>query len=100
LEYFDKEGDLSEGTLTYMTIRKSLLPPSNDIQDTVDLALPKFPKKSQAEIIQNINYDRLDEIAAPRVDKNDTVYFKFTVRDSEGNQSDTVATKMVVAVEP
>jgi hypothetical protein len=101
LNYFDKEGDLGNGVLTYMIMRKSTIPPSVDLLDTIDAVLPEFPDKSQAEIIQPIDYSRLNEISDPlRTDKNDTVYIKFTVRDKEGNQSDTVATKTIVAVQP
>ena len=101
LKYFDKEGDLSQGVLTYMIMRKSTFPPTIDLADTIDSQLPEFPDKSQAEIVQPIDYNRFDEISDPlRPDRNDTVFIRFTVRDKEGNQSDTVATKWIVAVQP
>jgi hypothetical protein len=103
LKYFDKEGDLSNGVLTYIVERTAAAKafPNFELADTVNAVLPEFPDKSQAEITQRFAYDRLDEKSDPlRADRNDTVYIRFTVRDKEGNQSDTIATKTIVAVQP
>lgn len=99
LEYFDKEGDLSEGTLYFMRVRTNgtAIPDSNT-NDRVDddlLVLPKFPDKSQAEIRKDFDYQFLSEDP----DRNDTMYFRFAVTDKEGNTSDTIATKLITAVE-
>lgn len=104
LEYFDKEGDLSEGVLTYIRVRTNSTPipnpTQNDKPDTVWTVLPEFPKKSQAEIVQTITYNFMDENNDPiHPGRNDTMYFRFTVLDNEGNQSDTVETKLVTAVQ-
>jgi hypothetical protein len=103
LNYFDKEGDLGKGVLTYIMERTPAAKafPNFEIADTVDAVLPEFPDKSQAEITQRFAYDRLDEKSdGLRIDKNDTVYIRFTVRDKEGNQSDTIATKQIIAFQP
>jgi hypothetical protein len=105
LKYFDKEGDLSKGILTYIRVRTNTIPipdpNNNDKIDTIRATLPEFPDKSQAEIIQNISYDFMNENPDPlSVGRSDTMYFKFTVMDKEGNASDTVATKLVIAVQP
>jgi hypothetical protein len=104
MEYFDKEGDLSEGILTYIRVRTNTIPipnpTQNDKPDTIFAQLPKFPDKSQAEIVQNITYNFMDENNDPlSLGKNDTMYFRFTVTDKEGNASDTVETKLVTAVQ-
>lgn len=105
LEYFDKEGDLSQGLLTYIRVRTNTIPipdpNNNDKIDTIHVTLPEFPDKSQAEIIQNISYDFMNENPDPlSVGRSDTMYFKFAVMDKEGNASDTVATRLVTAVQP
>lgn len=104
LNYFDKEGDLSEGILTYIRVRTNTTPipnpTQNDKPDTIWTQLPKFPDKSQAEIVQDITYNFMDENNDPlSIGKNDTMYFRFTVQDKEGHQSDTVETKLVTAVQ-
>lgn len=105
LNYFDKEGDLSEGVLTYIRVRTNTIPipdpDNNDKPDTIRAVLPVFPDKSQAEIMQPISYNFMDENnldSSPG--KNDSMYFRFTVMDKAGNASDTVDTRIVVAVQP
>ncbi len=100
LNYFDKEGDLSKGTFTYMRIRTNRIPISNpganDKADTVISILPEFPSKNTAEINIAIDYDFLNEDPVT----NDTMYFKFAVVDIKGNKSDTVSSQSIVARQP
>lgn len=104
MQYFDKEGDLSEGILTYIRVRTNSTPipnpGQNDKPDTVWVQLPKFPDKSQAEIVQDITYNFMNENDDPlALGHDDTMYFRFTVMDKEGHQSDTVETKLVTAIQ-
>jgi hypothetical protein len=105
LQYFDKQGDLSKGAFTYIRVRTNTIPipnpTANDKVDTIFTILPEFPDKSQAEIVQTISYNFMDENPDPlSLGKNDSMYFKFVVTDKEGNTSDTISTKVVTAVQP
>jgi len=97
MEYTDKEGDLSDGILTYIRIRTNTRaipnPGINDKVDTVFSAIPEFPTKTQGDIFLNIPYNFMDEDPG----RNDTMFFKITVKDTKNNTSDTVTTKTVVA---
>jgi len=97
LESTDKEGDEGGGTITYIRVRTSVLaipnPATYDKIDTVNYPVPSFPKTQTKEIEVNIPYGFLDEHPT----KNDTMFFKFTLRDIAGNQSDTVSSKTIVA---
>ena len=100
LEFTDKEGDLNEGEVTYVRDRTNILPipnaGSNDHTDTVRSKLPDFPKNSKGEIQVTIPYDGfMDEDP----NDNDTMIFRFSVKDLNGNNSDTVATEKIVAVQ-
>ena len=89
----DKEGDEGGGVLTYIRVRTSVAIPTNDQADTVNYDIPSFPKTPQKDIQVNVDYGFMNEDPL----RNDTMYFKFTLRDVAGNQSDTVTTKPVVA---
>jgi hypothetical protein len=106
LEYTDKEGDLGNGIITYIRDRVNLKPitdpASNDKADTIQSALPDFPKTSTGEITLRIPGSFLDEDPLPQNDSanasiyNDTVVFKIFVQDIAGNVSDTITTPEVV----
>ena len=100
LEYTDKEGDLSNGDLTYIRDRTNINPipdeQSNGTIDTVNYKLPEFPKTTVGEIVVSIPYDGLMN---EDPNDNDTMIFKIFVRDVAGNQSDTVTTEKIVAVQ-
>lgn len=103
LKYFDKEGDLSEGTLTYIRVKTNTIlhSPSVDQIDTIRETLPKFTRKSEGEIRVVRTYNFMNENDDPlSLGKNDSMYFRFAVTDEEGNTSDTVDSKIVVAVQP
>lgn len=106
LDYTDKEGDLGNGIITYIRDRINLKPitdpASNDKADTIQSALPDFPKTSTGEITLRIPGSFLDEDPLPQNDSanasiyNDTVVFKIFVQDVAGNVSDTITTPEVV----
>ena len=97
LEYSDKEGDIGTGELTYVRDRTNLLPipdpGSNDIIDTVRYPIPTFPKTISGDIEVKIPYSYMRET----LNDNDTMIFRFTVKDVAGNQSDTIFTGKIIA---
>ncbi|MBI1342284.1 MAG: hypothetical protein GC171_05030 [Terrimonas sp.] len=97
LESTDKEGDEGGGEITYIRVRTNINPIPNptlyDKIDTVKYTIPSFPKTSKKDIEIEIPYNFMDEDP----NKNDTMYFKFTLRDMGNNQSDTVSSKTVIA---
>lgn len=97
MEYTDKEGDLSNGILTYIRIRTNSTaipnPAANDQVDTIFSPIPEFPVKTQGDISLNIPYSFMNEDPG----RNDTMFFKITVKDIGNNTSDTVTTRSVVA---
>ncbi len=99
LECTDKEGDAGKGELTYIRVRTNGTPipdaGSNDKADTVHYPVPDFPKTQKTEISVTIPYDFMDEDP----NRNDTMYFKLSLKDVANNSSDTISTKSVVAVQ-
>jgi hypothetical protein len=97
LECTDKEGDEGQGVLTYIRIRTNSTPIPQpgiyDKADTVQTPIPSFPKTQKVEMELTIPYGFLDEDP----NKNDTMFFKITIRDSQNNQSDTITTSSIVA---
>lgn len=97
LESTDKEGDEGGGLLTYIRVRTNVTaipnPGLNDKVDTVNYLIPSFPKTSKKDIEVSLAYDFLNEDP----NKNDTMFFRFTLRDAANNQSDTVNSKVIVA---
>jgi len=97
LECTDKEGDEGQGELTYVRVRTNSTPipdpTNNDKADTARAPVPPFPKTDKVEMILAIPYTFLDEDPG----RNDTMFFKLTLRDSQNHQSDTITTKSIVA---
>jgi hypothetical protein len=94
LNYFDKEGDLSEAPMIGILQRLNLLPlgPDQDKADTFRNNLPEFPKEENGEISFQLPYDFLKESPI----ENDTIRFRFAVTDKAGNSSDTITTDQIV----
>lgn len=96
LEYTDKEGDLGGGIITYVRNRLNVRPipdaASNDKTDTVERLLPDFPKTASGDIEIKIDNQFMSEDPFD----NDTMVFKFYVKDVEGNVSDTISTGTVI----
>lgn len=97
LECTDKEGDEGDGELTYIRVRTNSTPipdpTNNDKADTARALVPAFPKTDKVEMVLTIPYGFLDEDP----NRNDTMFFKLTLRDSQNHQSDTITTKSIVA---
>jgi len=99
LNYFDKEGDLSEGLLYARRIRLNVRPlgsADNNKSDSLDSYLPEFPEKVKAEINFQQTYDFLKE----SVSENDTIVFRFAVTDKAGHTSDTITTDKLIIYMP
>jgi hypothetical protein len=93
LEMTDKEGDGGKGELTYIRIRTNKRLPLNDLADTVFYPIPAFPPTSKTDVNVTIPYDFMNEDP----NENDSMFFRFTVRDLKDNISDTVNSEPVVA---
>ena len=97
LECTDKEGDEGQGLMTYIRVRTNSTsipdPTNNDKADTAFATVPDFPTKDKVEMTLDIPYSFLDE--DPNL--NDTMFFKFTLRDRGNNQGDTISTVPIVA---
>lgn len=97
LTFTDKEGDLGNGTLTYIRVRTNGTPIPDpgtyDKVDTIRVPVPEFPDKSKGEMDIFIDYNFMDEDP----NRNDTMFFKFTVKDRGQNDSDTISSEPVVA---
>jgi len=94
INYFDKEGDLSQAPIIGILRRLNIfpLPPALDKVDTIKTNLPEFPKNDNGEITFSLPYDFLKESTV----ENDTIMFRFSVTDRAGNVSDTVETTPIV----
>ena len=99
LEVTDKEGDGAGGDLTYIRVRTNSTPipdpVNNDKADTAHATVPSYPKTDKVEMVLTIPYSFLDEDPT----RNDTMYFKLTLKDSQSHQSDTISTKSIAAVQ-
>ena len=94
LNFFDKEGDLSEAPVFGEIVRLNLFPlgPDQDKVDTFQTVLPEFPSKDNGEISFQLSYGFLKESTI----ENDTLVFRFAVTDLAGNKSDTITSDKVV----
>jgi hypothetical protein len=99
LEVTDKEGDAAGGQLTYIRVRTNGTPipdpANNDKTDTASVPVPSYPKTDKVEMVLTVPYSFLDEDPV----RNDTMYFRLTLMDSQNHQSDTITTKSIVAVQ-
>ncbi|RYY62210.1 MAG: hypothetical protein EOO05_03630 [Chitinophagaceae bacterium] len=98
LDFFDKEGDINGDSAVAIINRQNILPlpAGQDKTDTINAFLPDFPQKDKGEIFFQLPFDFLKESTV----ENDTLVFKFSVRDKKGNHSDTVTSERVVIVLP
>ncbi|RYY54288.1 MAG: hypothetical protein EOO09_14975 [Chitinophagaceae bacterium] len=96
LKFYDKEGDINGDSAVAIINRLNLLPlpAGQDKIDTINALLPDFPPKDEGEIFFQLDYDFLKESTV----ENDTLRFNFSVRDKQGNRSETVTSDPVVIV--
>lgn len=99
LNYYDKEGDISQALMMSRKIRLNNFPPISSLDykaDSLDGPLPAFPQKDEGEITFTLPYITLDESQT----QNDTVQFRFAITDNAGNTSDTITSEIIVARMP
>lgn len=97
-ELFDKEGDISD-TFYIKKIRLNrLVKPT--IRDSVKLAFPKVPNTSKGIVELNLTYQNylISAINPGNPSQNDTLIFKFVIRDKAKNVSDTVTSGQIVII--
>lgn len=101
--FTDKEGDISN--LLYVRkirLNQRVVP---TIRDSFALAVPQFPKKIYGELDVNMEYQNYlisainpPQTGTPPKAENDTLVFKFVLKDQADNKSDTITTGRIVIV--
>jgi hypothetical protein len=104
LEFADKEGDISD-TIFVKKIRiNQIVVPT--IRDSFELEVPEIPDRSRGVIELNLKYQNhlLSAINPPSSGgtppnlHDDTLIFKFVLRDQAKHSSDTVTTDPIIIV--
>lgn len=104
LEFADKEGDISDTVFVKkIRINKIVVP---TIRDSFELEVPEFPNRSRGVIELNLKYQNhlLSAINPPSSGgtppnlHDDTLIFKFVLRDQAKHSSDTVTTEPIIIV--
>lgn len=97
-ELFDKEGDISD-TFYIKKIRINKLVKTT-IRDNVKLAFPKVPNTSKGIVELNLTYQNylISAINPGNPPQNDTLIFKFVIRDQGKNVSDTITSDPIVII--
>jgi len=95
-QFTQKPGKLSGGTFTAIRNRlnQQPLPVGTAIADTVIGPIPSFPDENQGEFDFTLDYNYLHESDT----ENDTIMFKFSCVDRDGNKSDTISSPTVVVL--
>ncbi len=97
LTYSQKNGNLSGDTLFIIRHRynEKPVPPDNQTTDTFDTIMPGTPNANTAEFSVTLNYSDI------HIDngENDTIDFRFLLRDLNGNSSDTAITGKIVLLQ-
>ena len=97
-EYADKEGDVSD-SIFLRKIRTNLLP-TKTVRDSFALTMPSFPDRKRGTIELQLKYQEHlvsaeNPGSAPNI-RNDTLIFKFSLRDKAKHISDTITTTPIV----
>ena len=103
-DFADKEGDISDTMFVRKIRTNTIVVPT--IRDSFTLQIPTFPNKSRGIIELNLTYQNhlLSAINPPSSGgtppnlHDDTLIFKFALRDKGKNISDTVTTGPIVIV--
>jgi hypothetical protein len=104
LEFADKEGDISDTVFVKkVRINKIVVP---TIRDSFELEVPEVPDRSRGIIELNLKYQNhlLSAINPPSSGgtppnlHDDTLIFKFVLRDQAKHSSDTVTTDPIIIV--
>ena len=104
LEFADKEGDISDTVFVKkVRINKIVVP---TIRDSFELDVPDFPNRSRGVVELHLKYQNhlLSAINPPSSGgtppnlHDDTLIFKFVLRDKAKHSSDTVTTEPIIIV--
>jgi hypothetical protein len=103
LEFADKEGDIDDGVIFVIKerINQRVVP---TIRDEFELPVPGFPKQSRGTIQLILNYSNHLQSAAnppplpgnPNDKEDDSLIFRFAIRDRALQMSDTINTDLIV----
>lgn len=94
IEYTDKQGDLND-TLWLRKIRRNRrVAPATPITTGFRVQIPDFPNTPKGII--KYTFDFSSELAPANNLENDTVYFRFMVKDKANNKSDTIQTRDII----
>jgi len=97
LTYSQKNGNLSGDTLFVIRHRYNLkpVPPDNQTTDSFNTIMPVTPNASSAEFSVDLSYSNI------HIDngENDTIDFRFILKDMNGKLSDTAATGKIVLLQ-
>jgi hypothetical protein len=97
--YFDKEGDLGNGTMYVFRQRLNKIPPTpaDDRGDELTYVIPEFTDKDKGELRLSL---KEDNFLSESQTQNDTMLFKVAVTDREGHTSDTLVTDQIIVLLP
>jgi hypothetical protein len=97
LTFADKQGDVND-TLYVRKIRRNIsaVNPSNlpAISSGIKVEIPDFPNQPRGVI--RYTFDFNSELQPALNTQNDTIYFRFVLKDKAGNVSDTLNTKDII----
>ncbi len=95
-EIFDKEGDISD-TFFLRKIRTNRITRPT-IRDSFRIQFPNVPNTTNGLIDLNLSYQNylISAINPGNPPQNDTLIFKFVIRDKAKNKSDTITSDPIV----
>ncbi len=95
-EVFDKEGDISDTFYIRKQRINRLTRPT--IRDSFKIRFPTVPNTTSGIIELNLTYQNylISAINPGNPAANDTLIFKFAIRDKEKNISDTITTNPII----
>jgi len=100
IEATDKEGDLGNGSYTYLPVllNKRRLAVTSLPYASITEPIPGFPDNSKSDIDLRLARTSLfkDLNVRPGEDKNDTIAIKIVITDRAGNKSDTSSTDPII----
>ena len=100
LEFFDKEGDVTDSII----VVRSRINKKNPVNLGYPLPIPPFPGATNGEFQLDLDYTGYITVAMSPIPipgsggkfEPDTLDLKFVLRDKAGNKSDTAQTRLIV----
>ena len=97
IQVTDKEGDVTD-SLFMRRIRLNQNVRATTAVDSIYFKVPDAPNTTDGTIQLNLGYTNYLAAAIDPGNQNDTLVFKFALRDRAGNVSDTISTEPIVAI--